>query len=125
MLNYSEVINWWYVLLAVGINIVFKIIKPFLKVEIIPIINKVLPKNLDIITEEERTGFYWLVIIFMSMGVFWLMKKYDTVKLVENSIVISALALSAMSIFFYTFGIKILLPMIKRKFGINDDSVSK
>jgi hypothetical protein len=111
----SQVFNLWHIGIALFVNIVFEMVKPVVKKVVIPSINKVLPKGMDIETSKERTGFYWFCIWVLSVMVFYLMEKFDTVKLIENSLILSAIWLSVMSISLYTVGWQFLIQVFVKK----------
>ena len=104
----------WFWVMAISINVVFSVIGKKLVDDFIVFLNKILPRKMKIDTENEKRTFYYIALMLMSLGTFYLMNKYDTVKIIENSLVVSALWLTMFSIFIYDIGINLVLSMIKK-----------
>jgi len=103
----------WFWVMALTINIVFSVIKPIVD-NMILFINSHMPSKIQIDTDDEKRTFYYIVIIGLSLITFYLMKQYDTVKLIENSLIVSAIWLAIFSIIIYDIGINFILSMFKK-----------
>ena len=102
-------------IMAFTVDVLFKVlVKPFLKKVFIPGLNKILPAGLEIKTPAERRNIYWFFIVLLSIVVFWLMHKYDTVKTIEDSLVLSAAWLAIMSVLIYDVGVNFFWSILKR-----------
>ena len=106
----------YFWIMALSINMIFQFIKPFIKIYIIPGLNFILPNKMQIDTSHERATLYKVFLFFLSLIAFWLMNRYDTVKLIENSLIVSALWLAFMSELIYDVGYKTLYSLIKKRF---------
>lgn len=112
--------------MAFSVNIIFKIfVKPMIKDFVIPFLNNIMPKRIQIKTPEERRSIYWAAIVCLSFIVYWLMWKYDTVKIIEDSLIVSAAWLAIMSVLIYDVGVKFFWSILKRALQNNMEDMNE